>query len=412
MAAVVGQGSTLVAAALLSNLLGSTSFARYSVAVSTVLTLGALSQSGLSFTATNFVARYNHTDQAMVARINQVCLTLGVVSGIVAGITVAVFSRQIAQHVYRDVSLWPILLVAGFGVPAAAAGLVQIGIAAGLQRFVFIASCAAVFAIGLLACTVGGAILFGAVGGAFGYTVAVFLRAGFLGLGLRDTFIVTDGAPGLGSIRGQFISFALAAGVAGLTLTPAIWVTNALLVNRHGLRALGVFSAAFTLKTLIAFVPTQFGAVFLPRYVAAGAADASAAHRGLVKGIITVLLTSIALAAVVATFSEQLMRVFGVDFVMGETTLRWLSASVVLECTAVIWTYRLAGQMRMWISALVVTGPKDLLLVAAAVILVPRFGGEGLAIAHLVSWTYAIVALSILSVVNRSAQSAGSAVIS
>lgn len=50
----------------------------------------------------------------------------------------------------------------------------------------------------------------------------------------------------------------------------------------------------------------------------------------------------------------------------------------------------------MWTSLLAYTVPKDLILMGAALILVPRHGAVGLASAHLVSWLYGMVVVFLL----------------
>jgi O-antigen/teichoic acid export membrane protein len=201
-------------------------------------------------------------------------------------------------------------------------------------------------------------------------------------------------------IAREILPFALPAGIAGLTLTPAVWGTNALLAGRHGLHDLGVFSAAFTLKTLIAFVPMQLGTVFLPRYVAMRVENGAGARRQLVLAVLAVAGFSAALAVPFAMFGGLAMTAFGADFAQGADILRWLMVSVVFECAATLWSYRLAAERRMWTSVLGFTIPKDMILVAAAFVLVPDYGAEGLAIAHLVSWIYAILALAVMAVLH------------
>lgn len=399
-ASVIGQGVTLLVTVLLSRRLGPTDYARYAIAVGTTLTLSAVAQSGLAFTATNFVARFLKPDPATAAAVARFCIRAALLLGLVFGGGLALLAVPVARNMYEDASLIPIFLIASAAIPFAALTAVQGGVAIGLQRFRIQTVAATVFAASLLACTSAGVVLGGSIGAAAGYALATALRAGYLQISLSSLKQQTAGSRTSSEIAREILPFALPAGIAGLTLTPAVWGTNALLAGRHGLHDLGVFSAAFTLKTLIAFVPMQLGTVFLPRYVATRVEDGTDARRQLIIAVLAVAGFSAALAVPFAVFGGIAMTAFGADFAQGADILRWLMLSVVFECAATLWSYRLAAEQRMWTSVLGFTVPKDAILVSAAFVLVPARGAEGLAIAHLASWVYATLALAVMAVLH------------
>lgn len=408
-ASVIGQGVTLLVTVLLSNRLGPTDYARYAIAVGTTLTLSAVAQSGLAFTATNFVARFLKPDPAAAAAVARFCIRAALLLGLVFGAGLAMLAVPIARDMYEDESLTPIFLIASAAIPFAALTAVQGGVAIGLQRFRIQTVSATVFAASLLACTAAGVALGGAMGAAAGYALAIALRAGYMQISLAALKGQAAGSRTSSGIAREILPFALPAGIAGLTLTPAVWGTNALLAGRYGLHDLGIFSAAFTLKTLIAFVPMQLGTVFLPRYVAMRVEDSARAGRQLILAVLAVAGFSAALAVPFAVFGGVAMTAFGADFAQGANILRWLMLSVIFECAATLWSYRLAAERRMWTSVLGFTIPKDMILVAAAFVLVPVYGAEGLAIAHLASWIYALLALAIMAVLHLRTDSDGQA---
>ncbi len=404
-ASVIGQGVTLLVTVLLSNRLGPTEYARYAIAVGTTLTLSAVAQSGLAFTATNFVARLLKLDPASAAAVARFCIRAALIAGLVFSAGLIMLAVPVARDIYQDASLVPIFVIAAAAIPFAALTAVQSGVAIGLQRFRIQTVAATVFAISLLAFTSAGVTLAGSIGAAVGYAIATALRAGYLQLTLVTLKAQAAGSRTSSDIAREIFPFALPAAIAGLTLTPAVWGTNALLAGRHGLHDLGVFSAALTLKTLIAFVPMQLGTVFLPQYVARRMEDGAGARRQLILAVLAVASFSAALAVLFGVFGDIAMTAFGAGFAQGADVLRWLMLSVVFECTATLWSYRLAAERRMWASVLGFTIPKDMILVIAAFILVPAHGAEGLAIAHLASWIYAMLALAVMALLHEKSDS-------
>lgn len=400
VAAGTGQGATLLLTMALANALGPALFGRFSVATSTILALSALAQFGLAFTATNFVARHIATDRVRAERIAAFCVTGATAAGLLLGLGVAAGSWLVARYLYGDASLFPLFLVAGAGIPAATLGLVQNAILIGLQAFRPLAMNAIVYAVILLVAAFGGYMLGGPLGAAIGYVVAIAVRVIYGAHLLRRTFVPLRPWRRPSAARAllrELAPFSLPAALAGLTLTPAVWLSNAWLVNVRGIDALGLFSTAFMVKTLVVFIPVQVGTVFLPRYVAAGESDPRDANRYLLRVMLMMGGFSIAVAGTIALAAPWLMAVFGPGFTHATPALRWLMAAVVAESVATIGSYRLAGERRMWTSLLAYTLPKDCVLMAAALVLAPRYGVSGLAGAHLASWLYGVLIVLVLT---------------
>lgn len=401
VAAGTGQGATLILTLTLANLLGPAQFGRFSVATSTILALSALAQFGLAFTATNFVARHVAGDRSRAERIAGFCTAGALLAGIAIGLAVAIAAWPIAAYLYGDASLYPLFIVAGATIPAATLGLIQNAIMIGLQAFRALAMNAILYAIAVLAAAFAGYAAAGPLGAAIGYGVATTVRV------LHGSYLLQREFASLRPWRWprdvrvlarELMPFSIPAALAGLTLTPAVWLSNAWLVNAHGLHEIGLFSTAFMIKTLVVFVPIQIGTVFLPRYVAAGEADPAQANRYLGRVMLLVLAFSAVLAGAIALAAPWLMCIFGAAFIAATPALRWLMLTVVAESVATIGSYRLAGERRMWTSLLAYTLPKDLILLTAAGYLVQRHGASGLAAAHLISWSYGVTVVVFLAI--------------
>jgi len=111
---------------------------------------------------------------------------------------------------------------------------------------------------------------------------------------------------------------------------PAIWLATAVLTTHTDTRAVGVFSSAFVMKSLVTFVPLQFGSVLLSRLSMLSAKGDVAAWR---RTHTSVLLAGVGIALLLALsltlLSSQVMEIFGPDYRDGALLLRWLMLCAV-----------------------------------------------------------------------------------
>jgi O-antigen/teichoic acid export membrane protein len=368
--------------------------ARYYVTYNTVLTLSTIAQAGLGFTTTVFVARHKGRQPERAAAVIAFSLKATLLIGLAGALALLLTSALVAQAAYADVTLQPFLAIAAATFPFAALALVQAGALAGFEAFKKIAAGALLYAPMLLVLGLGGAWLYGPIGAAIGLALATIARVGLMKalLGSEHIRSLAVGArPSFTETWRELRGFAVPAGLIGLTLTPALWLSNAALVRHQGLAELGIFSAAFTIKLIVTFIPQQIGAVFLPRYMADVRQSGAAARLGV--AVLIVFVISAAIAGLCTAFSAEIMGIFGPGFESGGVVLRWLMIAAVAESVASILSYQLAGQERMWKSFLYYSTPKDIFLVVTAYVLAPQFGAVGLAWAHGVAWCYGLLSL-------------------
>ena len=397
------QGTTLVAALILTRLLTVESFGRYVVGQTTVVALGSVFGLGLGLAANALLARSAAVPHR-AAGIHRFCVTVVILSGLLAGCTVAISSEWLATHLFDDASLRPVIVMAGLAIPFAAVVNYQMGALAGMALFRGLARTAIAAAAVLLLGVSIGARVGGVVGALAALLVSLVIRC------IINEAVLRVGAPSLlsqpdSSFRetwSEIRSFVIPLTLSGFTAMPAVWLATAILTSHADTRAVGIFSSAFLIKSLVTFVPLQFGAVLLSRLSAlAAAGDVRAWRRMHTRVLLSGVGIAIILALPLTLLANHVTAVFGPSYREGAAVLRWLMLCGVVEAAATLSYYAFPSRGELWRAALAYTLPKDLLLVGTAIPFVATWGAVGLALAHTTSWVYGMLALSLLNRFER-----------
>ncbi len=95
----LNQGSTFLGSVALARLLGQVAFGQYAVVLSMLTSVATLSQAGLAFAATKYVAEFRSVDKARTGRILGVCAILGTALAMAFALGVAVTAPFVAGTV-------------------------------------------------------------------------------------------------------------------------------------------------------------------------------------------------------------------------------------------------------------------------------------------------------------------------
>lgn len=391
--AIFTQGATLLLTLVLSNMFGPEGLARFFVTQNTANTLALLMQMGLAYTVMTFAARYHAQDASYAKAVIAFCQSwvFGVAS--IASAAAALASQQIAAHIYGDGQLGSYVILACIATPFTAIALVQLSVLNGLEHYRSIFFGASAAAILMLLASVAGGIVGGPWGAAAGFTLSTVSRAAVLQYAIwyHQHRIAKKVVPAA-EIWQRIRAFAIPAGLAGLTLTPATWLANAMLLNYGGLQELGLFLSALTLRTAIFFIPQQIGSTFLPRYIRHALVDPQQASRNFWKVMLLMIGVSASMALASVIGDSYILSLFGKEFGEADTYLQLLMLAVIFETASLAFSNRLAAQERMWTMLLAYTWPKDLLLLLVAYFAIPHWQGAGLAVAYLASAIYGLLA--------------------
>jgi len=181
--------------------------------------------------------------------------------------------------------------------------------------------------------------------------------------------------------------FALPSMLSALMVAPVTWITNAILVRQpDGYGELGLFNAANQWRTLILYVPAALGPALIPILSETYArSDPTDFRRAVYLSVRVTWLCALPLTIVVLALAEPLAGLFGRQFVGAGQLIPLLAVACFLYVVNSAGGTALAGSGRMWIGMSMNAG-WAVVLIGATMLLVPRLGGRGLAIAYVVAY--------------------------
>jgi O-antigen/teichoic acid export membrane protein len=395
------QGGALVTAVLLVRLIEPRQFGAFSITQNTLATVGTLSTLGLALTGNRYVALMQVSAPLRGRALHQALLVVSCILGASAGLLTCVFAPVLSSSFLHDPSLSRGIFVSGLGVPFACIASVQTGMFAGYGAFRKLAVGSVLQSATSLAAAITGAALAGPVGAIAGLGTSFLLRSLFNLLVLPAPSGPPIDPAAARWLGGQILPFALPAALAGMTLFPAAWFANALLVRHVGTSSFAVFAVYLLIKTALTFLPLQTGTVLLSRL--ARESDVRQADAYVLKVTLLTAAVGGAGALLVATFPTEIFHLVAPRLQPDATTLRVYIATAVLEPLAILYSYRVAANGAMWRALTFYSLPKDALLTVLALWLVPRFGALGLAIAYTASWTLGVTSATTLAWSSRPA---------
>jgi len=350
---------------------------------STVGTCGIFAGLGLGLTATKYVAAFRDKDPRKVGRI----LALSAMAALLSSGTMAVVLIATARPLARNVLSAPHLA----GALAIGAGLVffgglngaQTGALAGFEAFRTISKVNALAGVASLPMVLFGVWRWGLNGAVWGLVGSMALNWLLNNRALRQECLRSGIHYNFRNCRQELqvlYEFSLPAFLASIVLGPALWVCNAILARQpEGYSQLGLYTAADRWRLLILFVPTSIFGLVVPVLSNLHGEGDQVGFRRVLR--INVLLNSglvLLFAIVIAALAHPIMAVFGESFRMGWLILVILAFSALPEALNTVLGHPLIVSDAMWwrfgFDVLLAV-----LLIAAAAILIPRWGAVGLA---------------------------------
>ena len=395
LAAALSQGSMLLANLIVANLLGVADFGRYALIQTTILMLAALAQLGFAVVIAQQVASLRERDPKLAGEVAAFCF---LVTGLLSLLFVAALLAGrgvLAEALFRDSGLDRGLVLAAIALPFAAFAAVQQGLFNGLERFRDQALVSILLVLPVIALPALGAMRGGFEGALLGLAAAYALRSLVAQFMIARIFRTLGIGWALRNLRAKarlLALYALPATLAGLVTLLAIWGGQTLLVRSAGGPAtVGLFAAAYLVKSMVTFVPTQMMGALLPALSRNHASADGRAGRGLLyfnaaaSAGLTILLAAIGIA-----LAPWIMSLFGAGFGGGGATLRILLLATPLEALTITLYQDIQAKGRFWRNLLWVNVPLAAVVLVAAALLVPTRLAEGLAIAWLIGWAVAL----------------------
>jgi O-antigen/teichoic acid export membrane protein len=404
LATAISQGGTLVASIALAHVLGVRDFGLYAFFQSAVNVAFTFVQSSFGLMATRYVAEFKDHEPQRALQI----IILGRRASLWLGLALAVPVVLLGIHANADLSLGAIaafVLLSSVVMPAGAVSQFQVGVLIGLHAWQRSAVVALGYVIAIIVMATMGGWFAGAPGAWLGLTLALCIRAAIASAQLRQsvglqTRAVAVDATDWSQLYGDFAIPGLL-GAVGFAF--GLWFGNYFLLRQPGGREeLGLFAAAYLLRTVVVFVPGQLataGLALLGRTLARD--DAGEYQRILWSSIGIAAVVSISLAGSFALLGPRTMLLFGSDFRPGALLFHSILVAAVLEALASAAYQSLPGRARMWRSLFVVAIPRDATFLLCCLLLIPSLKSSGLAIALLASQAVALLGITAANIGQR-----------
>jgi O-antigen/teichoic acid export membrane protein len=397
LGSVVGQGGTFLSSVVLARVVGKQPFGRFALIQSTAIALTSLASLGLGVTATKYVSEYRDRQPDKAGRILGLSSVVALATSLCSAFGLMIFASALVP----DQTLVPGLRLSGICVFFITMNGYQMGALAGLEAFQRVAKINLLYGPAIVLFTWVLASLIGVPGGVLAQGLGAFvlwilyqvaLNSECRAAKIRTTY------RGIWQERAALIRFSIPATLSAISGSSAIWWCNLSLTRNSGYSELALFSAANNLRLMVMFLPALIARVTAPilnNLLVNG--DSQAYRRTFWEMIAVCAGVALLLAVVLAVAHQQILRLFGQEFVGSTALIVVLLSSVVVEVIAsslyqAIFSsgslWRQAGINALW------TG----VLVALALSLIPRYGATGLAASYLAAWCgstalYAYVAL-------------------
>ena len=408
IAVAFNQGSTLIVNIIVARILMKESFGEYAMVQSTLLTVAALSQLAIGYTAAKYIAEYRSSDPERAGRIMGLCAIVSAVMAGVGAFLLIVIAPWLAGAMLKAPHLAVALMIgSGFLFFSAINGY-QTGALSGLEAFGSLAKAGVASGIVAVAAISLGAWWGGLNGTLIGLSISAFVRCAihnrWLWLESRVQGLEPRYRGSLSLEKAIIYKFALPAAIAGYYSMPMIWLANAFLVRQPaGYGEMALYSAANNLRILVLFLPNvmnRVGLSVLNNEKAKG--DVSHYNRVFRSNVLYIFLVSLGGVLVMGIFGRQILQLFGKDFAAGHFLLWLLLVASTFESLSIALYQFVQSQAKIWLSFFSISVPREAFLVVAAYCLVQAYGGAGLAVAYLGSTILGLIfTFSLVAVLHR-----------
>jgi O-antigen/teichoic acid export membrane protein len=406
VASAAGQAGTLVASLLVANLVGVAGFGLYAFVASGVNAALVLVQGSFGLMATRYVAEYRDRDPGRAGEVIDSGAAWTLAAGLLAAAVLVAVSWSQHRHGGAH-DLFGVALVAlAVAVPLAAVAQFYLSALTGLQGWAVLVQVALVGAAASVVLPVLGAMSRGAAGACLGLAAAALVRMLYGAWRTRSAAraMGVSFPPGQVRLPAEMLRrFALPAFLTASLFAAALWFGNVyLLAQPDGATHLGLYAAAYTLRTLVVFLPAQLGTVGLTLLTGHAAQGRAADYRNVLLGGVVAAATIASLVALAILASAPvLLPLFGPEFIAARAVLAAVMVASVIEAVGSVAYQHMTGRARMWQSLAFVTLPRDLVFLVAVLALVPVHLEWGVAYAAIASQITMLAGIVVAHAIER-----------
>ncbi len=331
----VASGFAMLSNIACARMLGSIRFGELGVVMATTNLFTALFTSGLSMTATRYVAEYRDSNPERAGIIVGLSSATSCLVGAVMAIVICFFAPLLSRDVLKVSGLSGPLMLGAAAMFFAAVNGSQIGSLSGFESFNRIAVGNLIRGITTLIFVTAGAALGGLTGALVGYVAVGAATAVFYQIVIRSECAQRSVAISYRFGRQDFAilwRFTLPVLLSTFSFTPAAWWSNVLLATRSGYAEAGVFSAISNWQTFILFLSSAISRIGLPMLSNVRAERDPAKYKLFLNiNFLLVSAPAIAVAIPVAICARFILHLYGPGFSHGATALVLISIAAVLS---------------------------------------------------------------------------------
>ena len=380
------SGFAMLSNIVCARMLSSVRFGELGIVLATTNLFTSVFTSGLSMTATRYVAEYRDSDPDRAGVIVGLSSATSCVVGAIMAMVICLFAPLLSSDVLKAPGLSVPLMLGAAAMFFAAVNGSQIGSLTGFESFNRIAVGNLIRGVATLVFVTAGAALGGLKGALAGYVAVGAVTAIFYQIVIRRECTQRSVTISYRFGREDFAilwRYTFPILVSTFSFTPAAWWSNVLLATRSGYAEAGVFSAILNWQTFILFLSNAISRIGLPMLSNVRAERDPAKYKLFLNiNFLLVSAPAIAVAGPVAICAPLILRLYGPGFTHGTNALVLISIAAVLSAVNIpvgnaIWS------LDATVSAMVLALLNGGVLVLSAYLLSAR-GAAGLAGAYVI----------------------------
>lgn len=331
----VASGFAMVSNIGCARMLGSIRFGELGIVMATTNLFTSVFASGLSMTATRYVAEYRDSDPDRAGKV----IGLSTVTSLIVGFVIALLICSIAPWLSRDILKasglsGPLMLGAAAMFFAAVNGS-QTGALSGFESFNRVALGNLIRGVTTLLLVPAGAALGGLTGALVGYVAVGGATAIFYQIVIRrectKRFVAISYRFG-GEDLSLLWRFTFPVLLSTFSFTPAAWWSNVLLARRSGYAEAGIFNAISNWQMFILFFSNAISSIGLPMLSNIRAEQDPAKYKSCLRAnFLLIPAPAIAVAVPVIICSHLILRLYGRAFEHGATALMLITFAAILS---------------------------------------------------------------------------------
>ncbi len=400
VSAVFTQGSVFLTNVIIANILGRKVFGEFGMIQNTVLNVAGMASLSIGVTATKYIAEFRSSDKARAGRILGLCASVSVVTAMISTLLIILTASWLASDILKAPHLtFGIVISSGIIFFTVVNGY-QTGALAGLEGYGSLAKAGAIQGIFYLSLCSLFAHFWSLEGALAGLAISFCFRWYIFNRALKrecDLQKISVNNRDWWRERNIITRFAIPSAAIGFLTMPALWLANVLLVRQpDGYAQMGIFSAAYTVRTMIIFLPSlinNVGMSLLNHQM--GMKNSLNYKRVYLTNIALTLLVVLTGSLFVMLTGQWLLRAFGKEFTEGYAVLFILVFSAIAETLTYALYQVIQSQGKMWLSFFSINAPWCIAFIISAYCLIPASMAKGLAWAYLTAWGVSAVMTSV-----------------